>query len=243
MKIDARLLERAGLVLCLALVLPARALASDDSQRQAKFALSYGLEARRDLRGAIRAIEDLEEDDYLVELRLGWLNYRNEAFKTSADHYSRAARLALGAVEPLLGMMLPLQAAGLIDAALQAGNSALRLDPCNYTALSRMAGIHYSRKDYSLLPYKSSRSLPNGYGDAPWAGLVAQAAWRQGRVPPRFPQGPCPEPWQPQGFCRAQIAYWSPGSMRVRASARRKNSRNAFSPGTAEQPRHTPGPA
>ncbi|MBI5884422.1 MAG: hypothetical protein HZB91_15105 [Elusimicrobia bacterium] len=150
MKINARLLERAGLVLCLALALPARALASDDSQRQAKFALSYGLEARRDLRGAIRAIEDLGEDDYLVELRLGWLNYRNEAYKTSADHYSRAARLALDAVEPLLGMMLPLQAAGLIDAALRAGNSALKLDPCNYTALSRMAGIRYSRKEYDL---------------------------------------------------------------------------------------------
>ncbi|MFA6315922.1 MAG: tetratricopeptide repeat protein [Elusimicrobiota bacterium] len=138
----------AWLGLCLYLgtaVVPVRA---GDDDRPAQFARSYGLEARRDLRGAIRAIEGLGDDDYLVQLRLGWLHYRNEAFKTSADCYARASRLAPGAVEPFLGMMLPLQAAGFIDAALQAGKSALKLDPGNYTAISRMASIQYSRQDY-----------------------------------------------------------------------------------------------
>lgn len=119
-----------------------------DAERQERFAASYGQESRRDFRGAIRSIEALGEDDYLVQLRLGWLNYRNEAFKTSADFYARASRIKPDAVEPLLGMMLPLQAAGLIDAAIEAGNSVLEIDPGNYTALSRMAAIRYSRKDF-----------------------------------------------------------------------------------------------
>ncbi|MBI4676502.1 MAG: tetratricopeptide repeat protein [Elusimicrobia bacterium] len=138
----------AGLGVCLALGTAHPARADDDGQRRSKFAMSYGQEARGDILGAIRSIEGLGEDDYLVQLRLGWLHYRLEAFKTSADFYAKAARLAPEAVEPLLGMMLPLQAAGFVGTAIQAGNSVLELDPGNYTALSRLASIHYSRKDY-----------------------------------------------------------------------------------------------
>lgn len=116
--------------------------------RAAQFAASYKQEAAGEMSAAARSLEALKADDYFVHLRLGWLHYRGETWNDSAAHYRKAARLAPRAVEPLLGLMLPLQAAGRFDEAMGAGQSVLRLDPGNYTALSRMAWMRYSRKDY-----------------------------------------------------------------------------------------------
>ncbi|OGR46912.1 MAG: hypothetical protein A2X37_00355 [Elusimicrobia bacterium GWA2_66_18] len=144
------------LSLCLTPIPGPHASAAGDmpAGRAAQFAASYKQEAEGDLRAAIHSLEELEAADYFVHLRLGWLNYRGETWNDSVSHYRKASKLAPQAVEPLLGLMLPLQAAGRFDEAIGAGQSILRLDPGNYTALSRMAWMRYSRKDY-----KKSASL------------------------------------------------------------------------------------
>jgi tetratricopeptide (TPR) repeat protein len=85
---------------------------------------------------------------YFVQLRLGWLYYGSQEWQKSELCYERASQLAPEAIEPLLGLMLPLQASGNLDHAMKIGEAVVRKDSCNYTALSRMAWIQYSKKEY-----------------------------------------------------------------------------------------------
>lgn len=112
---------------------------------------SYTYEAAGDLASSIQSLLNLSvkgSNTYFVQLRLGWLYYSSQEWKRSELCYDRACQLAPDAIEPLLGIMLPLQAKGDFDRAIKAGLAVIKKDPCNYTALSRMAWMHYSWKEY-----------------------------------------------------------------------------------------------
>ena len=68
---------------------------------------SYTLEAQGIISDAIAktvAVYKSEPNDYLVNLRLGWLFYLDKKYKNSMEHYVRAAYAAPYSVEPLLGL-------------------------------------------------------------------------------------------------------------------------------------------
>jgi tetratricopeptide (TPR) repeat protein len=112
---------------------------------------SYAAEATANYPAAIKPLADLGaagNASYIVQLRLGWLNYCATNLTESITHYGKASRLVPFAVEPLVGMMTAQQADGKTDDALRTGQVALREDPGNYTVLSRMAWLFYSKKDY-----------------------------------------------------------------------------------------------
>ena len=112
---------------------------------------SYAYESAGDLSSAIQSLQDLGtrgSNTYIVELRLGWLYCSSQEWKRSEACYEHACKLAPEAIEPLLGMMRPLQAMGDVDRAMKLGQLVVKKDPCNYTALSRMAWMKYSRKEY-----------------------------------------------------------------------------------------------
>lgn len=121
-----------------------------DRPYQAALLKSYKTAARRDYVSAIAPLKKLSRQnpqDYIVQLRLGYLYYLKKSYAPSVEYYTRAVRLRPSAVEPRLGLMLPLMAAKRYSRAIKIGQSILMIDPVNYTAISRMAfSLYLSRK-------------------------------------------------------------------------------------------------
>ena len=117
---------------------------------------SYGLEAKRDIAGAIKAIKGVDganrEDDYLLNYRLGWLSYLAGAYNDSVAYYEKAASVKPSAVEPLLAMVQPSAAqTGKTDVVIGIYERVLRNDPSNYKSLSQLAWLNYSAlKNYKI---------------------------------------------------------------------------------------------
>jgi tetratricopeptide (TPR) repeat protein len=112
---------------------------------------SYDAEKSKDYAKAIEPLEKLGtsgNSDYIVQYRLGWLNYCNKQYDESISHYKKAVQLAPNAVEPLLALMTVQMAAVKNDDALRTGQSVLTRDPNNYTATSRVAWLCYLQQDY-----------------------------------------------------------------------------------------------
>ncbi|MBI5471258.1 MAG: tetratricopeptide repeat protein [Ignavibacteriae bacterium] len=103
-----------------------------------------------------KAIQSLEagykqsKDDYLVNLRLGWLHYLAKNYDESKKYYAQAFSLSGSkSVEALLGRTLPLSAVNDWDAVVGAYMSILRLDPMNYSANLRLGQIMLNRGMYA----------------------------------------------------------------------------------------------
>ena len=145
-------MNKSMLIMVVLLLTPGvRAMAQETSAQEA-FGLSYAAEAKKDIPNAIKplkAIEPKESGNYLLQIRMGWLLYLSGLYNESMDYYKKAAQLEPKAVEPLLGMVGPLAGAGKNDEIVRVYQNILVLDPFNYTALSRMAWITYSKKEYS----------------------------------------------------------------------------------------------
>lgn len=113
---------------------------------------SYELEAKNDNSGALlkaREILRREPDDYVAQLRVGWLLYVNKRYQDSAEAYRTAVKLAPRAVEPKLGLMLPLMATRRHQEALKVSSSILTIDPGNFLARSRKAYLLYQLGRYA----------------------------------------------------------------------------------------------
>ena len=125
-------------------------------------------------------------DYYLPNLRMGWLHYLKEDYKTAINYYRKAAQLSPGAVSALQGAMNC--AKGLGDSAreTQMAKSILLLDPMNYQANLRLAALNYANGNYStagsyyrklLALYPEDLQIANGVA---WCslneGLAQEAA-------------------------------------------------------------------
>ncbi|MBI5397741.1 MAG: tetratricopeptide repeat protein [Verrucomicrobia bacterium] len=124
---------------------------AQDANLASALQTSYEAEAKGDYPAAIKPLEGVgaaNKANYITQLRLGWLYYCSKDWSKSTTHYNTAIELAPFAIEPLLGLMLPQMAAGKNDDALRTAQLAVRLDPNNYTALSRTAWLAYLRQDY-----------------------------------------------------------------------------------------------
>ena len=110
---------------------------------------SYALEAKHNIPDAINAIKGAkgvgQEDEYLLNYRLGWLSYLAGAYNESAAYYEQAASIEPSSVEPLLAMIQPLAAqTGKTNAIIAVHERVLKNDPNNYKSLSQLAWLNYS---------------------------------------------------------------------------------------------------
>ena len=87
-------------------------------------------------------------ENYHAVLRAGWLNYMGGIYEESIKQYSRAAKMAPGAIEPRLGLLPPLMALGRWDQAEKESRWILARDPGNYLAKSRLAFTLFSVGKY-----------------------------------------------------------------------------------------------
>lgn len=88
---------------------------------------------------ALASIQPEKSYEYLLHVRLGWLYYQAGHNDAARIHYDRAVRLAPRAVEPLLGLQLPLLAQKKYADAEMAARQTLWLHPKNYYANLRFA--------------------------------------------------------------------------------------------------------
>ena len=115
------------------------------------FQQSYDAEAAGKLAEAIGALDQLppaEHDAYVPELRRGWLQYRAGHYSDAIAAYTRAIALAPRALEPKVGILLPLLAERRYSDVERYAREVLRADPGNYSATLRLSFAQYSLGHY-----------------------------------------------------------------------------------------------
>ncbi len=141
----------------------------------ARLQQSYELEAVGKTQDALAALERIEPSarGYVVHLRRGWLLYVLGRYGEAVAPYEQAIAAAPKAIEPRLGVMLPLMAERRwLDASAHA-QKVLERDPGNYLASSRLAFSLYNLGRFGdALPhylriveaYPSDVEMRNGVG-------------------------------------------------------------------------------
>ena len=119
----------------------------------ARFNLSLTYEQNGDYASAVNemnALHDAAPDNYLVNLRLGWLEYLSGDYGKSVTYYRRASDLTHEqSVEALLGLRLPLAAQSDWAAVESTYRNILQLDPEHYEANLRLGQIYLNRADFA----------------------------------------------------------------------------------------------
>lgn len=120
-----------------------------------------------------RAIDELlnvykeNANDYLINLRLGYLYYLQKNYDESIKYYQKAISLTQEkSVEPYLGLTLPLAAKEKWSEVEKIYNKILSIDQNNYTANLRLGQIYFNRKEYSKAEkflLKSFEQYPSEY--------------------------------------------------------------------------------
>jgi Tfp pilus assembly protein PilF len=114
---------------------------SDQYQR------SYEQEATGAYRTALSTLDGVtsaEKGAYTYKLRRAWLLYLDGQHDLSIQAYDQAVAAEPGAIEPLLGKMLPLLAARRWADAEKVGQEVLKRDPKSYLGRSRTAWAAYN---------------------------------------------------------------------------------------------------
>jgi len=106
-------------------------------------------------------------NDYLVNLRLGYLYYITKKYDESIKFYSKAVELRNHqSVEAYLGLVLPLAAKEKWNDVAKSYEKILAHDPNNYTANLRLGQIMMNRKEYKNADQylsKVNRLFPSDY--------------------------------------------------------------------------------
>jgi tetratricopeptide (TPR) repeat protein len=147
---------------------------------------SYALEAANDIGGALAKARDIvrrDPDDYVGQLRVGWLLYLNKQYDDSAAVYRTAVKLRPTAVEPKLGLMLPLMAASKNQDALTTAEAVLAIDRGNYLARSRKAYLLYQLGRYAKAEVEYRAVLEQYPSDVEMMAGLAWSLIKQGRCP------------------------------------------------------------
>lgn len=112
---------------------------------------SYAAESKGDYAKALslmKRISALGPKDYVLHLRSGWVQYLNGEYAESVEEYRKAEKMQPAAIEPRLGVMLPLMAARRWKEAVEAGLAVLEKAPADFTAQSRIAYVCYQQGQF-----------------------------------------------------------------------------------------------
>lgn len=105
----------------------------------------------KDYKSAITSLLNVYENnknDYLINLRLGWLYYYIGDYTTSKTYYQKAVEIKKNSIEPLLGSTLPLSYLNEWDSIKDVYKRILKIDSNNYTANLRLGQIYLNAADY-----------------------------------------------------------------------------------------------
>lgn len=113
------------------------------------FQKSYSLENSGDFSGAIKVLQaQYQADSYEINLRLGWLQYQAGQLAESIESYQKAVRLKPYAIEPKMGLVLPLSVQGMWAEVEETYLKILQIDPQNSLVNYRLGLIYYNRGNF-----------------------------------------------------------------------------------------------
>jgi len=138
-------------VVLILMALPAGVLADETAKIPDYFESSFTHEIRRNYTEALNSvlrILRIDHRNYTAMLRAGWLSYLKGDYSHSVDYYRKAVSLEPGAIEPRLGLTLPLMASKNWNEAHAVVRKILKVDANNYLASSRLAFILFSQGRY-----------------------------------------------------------------------------------------------
>jgi tetratricopeptide (TPR) repeat protein len=116
---------------------------------QKAFRNSYTDEQNKNYTAAINDIYPyLSDNNYEINIRLGWLHYLNKNYTASQSYYQKAISLKPGAIEAKFGYVKPLSFLQSWDKVLEQYISILKIDPQNTQANYWAGVIYYNRKQY-----------------------------------------------------------------------------------------------
>ncbi len=130
-------------------LLPVYAYRSDQTGEY--FENSFKYESQGNYAAALNSVLlvlRMDRGNYTATLRAGWLNYLKKNYKDSIRYYKKTVALEPDAIEPKLGLMLPLMASKMWHYAETTARAVLAIDPKNYTGNSRLAYILFSQTRY-----------------------------------------------------------------------------------------------
>ena len=124
--------------------------AQTDAAMQRAFKASYADEFKKNYTAAISDILPYYADNnYEVNIRLGWLHYLNKNYTASQNYYLKAVNLKPNAIEAKFGYIKPLSFLESWNKVLEQYNSILKIDPQNTQANYWAGIIYYNRKQYN----------------------------------------------------------------------------------------------
>jgi tetratricopeptide (TPR) repeat protein len=127
---------------------PAHAGKQSTSVDPSYFQESYDQEAMGHNQEALAALDKLSPEkngSYVALLRRGWLHYRLGKNGPAVEAYTKAIAMAPKAVEPRLGILLPLMADKQWAPVEKQAREVLKLDPESYLGTLRLAFALYSQ--------------------------------------------------------------------------------------------------
>jgi cytochrome c-type biogenesis protein CcmH/NrfG len=132
----------ASCIVTVAVMLGASQDSSDQSSVQNAVAQSRKYEKEKYYRKAISVLMELSDshsDNYLLNLRLGWLHYLNGKYPDAELYYQAAIEAAPKSIEAKLGCLLPMLAASQYKEAEALARQIIKDDPRNYYGNLRLA--------------------------------------------------------------------------------------------------------
>ncbi len=141
------------IVSIIAILLNTKSFTLTNEQIKKCYYKSFELEKKQQYAKAIKALMPIYKiypNTYTVNLRLGWLYYLRKNYKNSEYHYQKASNAIPTAIEPLLGLTLPLLAEEKWKEAEQICYRILKKDFYNYYGNLRLCFALRMQKKYQL---------------------------------------------------------------------------------------------
>jgi tetratricopeptide (TPR) repeat protein len=117
---------------------------------QSTYSRSYIAENQKNYDLAISEMKTIyQENDYISNVRLGWLKYLSKQYNESITYYQKAILLKPYAIEARLGCIKPLSAVDSWSKVKEQYMEVLKVDPLNTTANYWLGVIYYNKKEYN----------------------------------------------------------------------------------------------
>ncbi len=168
----------------IAACLPLSRVAAQNDRTGALYRDSYTLEGKKDYVAALARVREARTaggSAYFAALRSGWLQYMQGDFAASVASYTEAVASEPKAVEPKLGLTLPLMAQRNWRELERACTAVLAIDPHNATALSRLGVAQYNAGNFSGAEATYRRLTDDYPSDTDYKTGLGWALQRQGK--------------------------------------------------------------
>ncbi len=124
-------------------------MAQNTAATQATFVKSFEAEKSGNYTSAINTMKTIyQADNYIINIRLGWLYYLAKQYAESIKYYEKSIALKPYAIEARFGCVKPLSAIESWDKVKANYLEILKIDPQNTLANYWLGVIYYNRKDF-----------------------------------------------------------------------------------------------